>query len=187
MIGFPAAARWVAPEGAWTEPDLHYFPQDGHRYEIVDGGLHVAPPQGAAHDALVAALVELLRAAAPEGWWVCDRTGVAIGASNLVPDVTVLRPRSSGATWADPADVALVAEVEGPASRHYDRLLKPAVYAEGGIAAFWRLESGAEPLLRTFALQNAGYEPVETIQGADPVRIDAPFPLRVAPGTWLKP
>ncbi len=86
-------------------------------------------------------LVTTLRGAAPDGWWVCARLGIACGASNLIPDVTVLRPESSGATWSDPADVALV-EVETPASRRYDRLLKPALYAEAGIPAYWRIEPG---------------------------------------------
>ena len=45
LIG-QAPARWTAPDGAWTEPDLHFFPQDGHRYEIVDGSLYAAPPPG---------------------------------------------------------------------------------------------------------------------------------------------
>ena len=83
-----------------------------------------------------------LRSAAPPGWWVCDRLGIEIDASNLVPDVTVLRPRSSGAIWSDPADVALVVEVETPATRRYDRVLKPTLYAEAGIPGYWRVERG---------------------------------------------
>jgi Uma2 family endonuclease len=182
VIGQGALPRWTAPDGPWTEPDLHLFPQDGHRYEIVGGSLHVTPPSDDAHDAVVTALVTTLRASAPEGWWVCDRLGIASGEDHLIPDVTVLRPRSSGASWADPADVALVVEVETPASRRYDRLLKPALYADAGIAAYWRVEPG--PVLHTFALTGGGYTPVETIEGADPVRIGAPFPVRVAPATW---
>ena len=65
--------RWTAPVGPWTEPDLHLFPQDGHRYEIVDGSLHVTPPSGGPHEAIVRAVVTTLRGAAPEGWWVCAR------------------------------------------------------------------------------------------------------------------
>jgi Uma2 family endonuclease len=175
-------ARWVAPEGPWTEPDLHFFPQDGHRYEIVDGALLVMPPHEPSHDAIVTAIVRTLREAAPTGWWVCDRAGVAIGASNLIPDVMVLRPRSSGAVWAAPEDVALVVEVESAASRRYDRVLKPALYAEARIGSYWRVEP--DGVLHPHELGNAGYEAAETIQGADPVRIDAPFPVRVAPGRW---
>jgi Uma2 family endonuclease len=178
--------RWSAPDGAWTEPDLHLFPQDGHRYEIVDGCLHASPPSPESHDALVRAVVATLRAAAPPGWWVCDRLGVAIGAgtggSNLVPDVAVLRPRSSGAVWSDPADVALVVEVETPATRRYDRVLKPSLYAEAGIPWFWRVEPG--PLLRTFELGAARYRAADTIEGAEPIALDAPYPVRIAPAIW---
>ncbi|WP_067497060.1 Uma2 family endonuclease [Actinoplanes sp. TFC3] len=184
VIGQGAPPRWTAPDGPWTEPDLHLFPQDGHRYEIVCGSLHVTPPADDAHETIVNSLVTVLRAAAPEDWWVCDRLGIAWADSNLVPDVTVLRPRSSGASWANPADIALVVEIEAPASRRYDRLLKPALYAEAGITTFWRIEPGPEPVLHTYALLDGGFARQETIHGVDPVRVDAPFPIRVAPQTW---
>ncbi|GID97247.1 Uma2 family endonuclease [Amorphoplanes digitatis] len=184
-IGASPGVRWTAPEGQWTEPDLHLFPQDGHRYEIVDGSLHVTPPLDGPHEAAVRALVKLLREAAPSGWWVCARLGVALGDSNLVPDVTVLRPRSSGAIWADPADVALVVEVETATSRRYDRLLKPALYADARIPAYWRIEPGPSPVLHTYTLGPDGYMPGKTLQGADPIKVDAPFPVLVAPAVWL--
>ena len=53
-----------APEGVWTEPDLHLFPQDGHRYEIVDGCLHVAPPPDESHEAVVRGVVTTARTSA---------------------------------------------------------------------------------------------------------------------------
>jgi len=185
-IGTNSLSRWTAPDGRWTEPDLHLFPQDGHRYEIVDGSLHVTPPLGASHEAVVRALLTTLRGAAPTGWWVCDRLGIEAGASCLIPDVTVLRPYSSGAIWADPADVACVIEVETASTRRYDRLLKPALYAEAGIAAFWRIELDPAPVLHTFALEPDGcYLPQKTVRGADLVQVDAPFRVRVTPSTWL--
>lgn len=172
--------RWTAPDGDWTEPDLHLFPQGGHRYEIVDGSLHVTPPLTGPHEAIVRAVVTTLRGAAPEGWWVCARLGLAFDACNLVPDVTVLRPESSGAIWSDPADVALVVEVETAASRRYDRLLKPSLYADAGIPHFWRISPG--PAMHVYDLAtDAG---PRTIQGAELVQLDAPFPIRVAPSTW---
>jgi Uma2 family endonuclease len=176
--------RWTAPAGSWTEPDLHLFPQDGHCYEIVDGCLHVTPPLDGPHESIVRALVTTLRGAAPEGWWVCARLGIECNGSYLIPDVTVLRPESSGAVWCDPADVALVVEVESPQSRRYDRLLKPALYADAGIPAYWRVEPG--PNLNVYGPAAGGtYTRHRTIKPPDLVQLDVPYPVRVAPSTWL--
>ncbi len=180
LVGSSTANRWTAPEGAWTEPDLHSFPQDGHRYEIVDGALHVTPPRTAAHAAAVQALVATLRPAAPDGWWVCDRLGIASGASNLIPDVTVLRPQSSGAIWSNPRDVALVVEVDEAPSRRWNRLLKPTLYAEAGIPAYWRVELTPNPEIHLYALTNAGYTLDRTIKGPAPEHLNTPYPLNMA-------
>jgi Uma2 family endonuclease len=184
VTGQGALLRWIAPDGPWREPDLHLFPQDGHRYEIVDGSLHVTPPLDPAHEGVVCALVTTLRGAAPEGWWACSRLGVEIGASNLVPDVTVLRPRSSGAIWNDPADVALVVEVETVATRRFDRLLKPTLYADAGIPSYWRVSADGSQLT-VYALGPDGtYTLQQTIQDDQLVALNAPYPVRVAPSTW---
>ncbi|SNS04470.1 Uma2 family endonuclease [Actinoplanes regularis] len=177
MLGQGSPVRWTAPAGRWTEPDLHLFPQDGHRYEIVDGSLHVTPPAERTHDSLVDKVVHSLRSAAPPGWWVCARLGIEIDTSNLVPDVTVLRPRSSGAIWVDPADVALAVEVESPATLRYDRLLKPAVYASAGIPAYWLVEPGVA--VTVYTLDGSAYRQVQRIESAEQVRLDAPYPIKV--------
>ncbi|MEU8659681.1 Uma2 family endonuclease [Actinoplanes philippinensis] len=176
-------ARWNAPGGRWTQPDLQLFPQDGHRYEILDGSLHVTPPASTEHDSVVESIVGTLRAAAPPGWWVCARLGIEMESSNLVPDVTVLRPHSSGSIWVDPADVALVVEVETEATRRYDQLLKPAVYAEAGIPEYWRVEAG--PVLRTYALaESGGYRPSRDVTAEEQAKLDSPYPIRVSLAAW---
>lgn len=185
MASQGAPVRWTAPAGRWTEPDLHLFPQDGHRYEIVDGSLHVTPPLDEAHESIVRALVTTLRGAAPDGWWVCSRLGVEVGPSNLIPDVTVLRPQSSGASWTDPADVALVIEVETPASRRYDRLLKPSLYADAGIPAYWRVDPDGPVVTVHHLGPDGGYRQERQVQGDELVQLDTPYPVRLAPSRWL--
>lgn len=184
--GPEALLRWVAPDGPWTEPDLHHFPQDGHRYEIVDGGLHVTPPLDRTHESVVAALVTALRTSAPAGWWAASRMGIQIDRSNLVPDVTVLRPGSSGAVWIDPRDVALVVEVESPATRRYDRTVKPAIYAEAAIESFWRIELVATRALAHLYTRPAGghYQSHRLVHPGQQLSVERPFDLPVTPARW---
>ncbi len=178
--------RWSAPARPWTEPDLHLFPQDGHRYEIVDGSLHVTPPLDADHERVVSHLVSLLRAAAPDGWWACARLGVRIGDSHVVPDLAVLRPGAAGAPWNRPADVALVVEVESPATRRYDRLLKHDLYASAGIGAYWRVErpDGKPPVAQMHTLVDGAYGRAASVCAGERTEVSVPYPVTVAPGTW---
>ncbi len=178
--------RWSTPDGPWTEPDLHRFPQDGHRYEIVEGSLHVTPPLGDNHERVVHRLITALRAAAPDGWRACARLGVRIGQSCLIPDVTVLRPGSSGGTWIRPSDIALVVEVESPTTRGYDRHLKSALYADAGIPMFWRVEwCGDTPEAKLHVLAPNGYRLEHTVLAGVQMTVVTPYGVTVTPATWI--
>ncbi|MDW5323625.1 hypothetical protein [Plantactinospora sp. KLBMP9567] len=48
--------EWHPREQGWTEDDLRTLPADGHRYEVIDGSLHVTPPADFQHHELAAAL-----------------------------------------------------------------------------------------------------------------------------------
>lgn len=37
------------PQGHWTYTDYAALPEDGHRYELIDGVLYMAPSPGEAH------------------------------------------------------------------------------------------------------------------------------------------
>ena len=49
-----------------TEDDLAHMPDDGHRYELIDGVLLVTPAPNVAHQRCVVSIVALLHAARPE-------------------------------------------------------------------------------------------------------------------------
>jgi len=74
----------------WTWADLQEIPDDRHRYEIIDGSLHVSPSPSRPHQIAASRLVQLLLAAAPDDVEVVETIDVAFGRHSLEPDVVVL-------------------------------------------------------------------------------------------------
>ncbi|QLQ37405.1 Uma2 family endonuclease [Micromonospora robiginosa] len=179
--------EWHPRQRPWQEEDLSDLPEDGNRYEIIDGSLHVTPPALPEHHELADDIRMALRQVAPEGWRVIREIGVRVPEGNLIPDITVLKsdaPRKQ--MWAEPANVALVIEVESPNSRRHDRFTKPALYAEAGILHYWRVEQGDfGPVVYRYQLvKGVHYDLVGTLGPDDPVHIDEPWPMRLDPSAW---
>jgi Uma2 family endonuclease len=59
------AEAWPAPGKPFTVAELDRMPDDGHRYELLDGVLVVSPRPGNSHQEVAAELLGLLRAACP--------------------------------------------------------------------------------------------------------------------------
>ncbi|MGH3491262.1 MAG: Uma2 family endonuclease [Actinopolymorphaceae bacterium] len=68
----------------WTEDDLAALPDDGHRYEIIDGSLIVNPPSTSRHQSVVANLLAVLREAAPPGWRILHEVGIRVPGGNAI-------------------------------------------------------------------------------------------------------
>lgn len=161
----------------WTLADLAELPNDGQRYELVDGGLVVTPPATQRHQDLANDLRDLLKAAAPPGWRVRVEYPLPFSDdTQRVPDVVLFRwplqhPRADERNPLGPADVALIVEVVSPRTRRTDRFAKPGEYAEAGIALFWRLETEPELVLHTFGLRGTGYQPAAQIRDRGAVTV----------------
>lgn len=181
------APRLSAPDRPWTETDLQAFPDDGHRYEIVDGGLHVTAPLDGDHDRLVEDVIADLRTAVPPGWRVAGHAGLRAGESFVTPDIVVLRPGApTGGSWADSVDVALAVEVESPSTRRFDRCVKHGLYAEAGIESYWRIERTSNgPVAHLYTRAAAGhYESHRSVNPGQCVTAELPYAVQVAPATW---
>jgi Uma2 family endonuclease len=181
------ALQLTAPDRPWGETDLHALPDDGHRYEVIDGSLHISAPLDEPHQRLVDDIVGDLRTAVPPGWRAVCRVGLHAGASYLVPDITVLLPASPLANaWVEPSDVALVVEVESPSSRRLDRCLKPGLYAEAGVESYWRIERTSNgPVAHLYTRAAAGhYELHRSVHPGQCVTAELPYAVQVAPATW---
>lgn len=92
--------------GAWTYEDLLALPDDGRRWEIVEGELHEMPAPSWAHSTIMFNLVMLLGplVRALGGVFRFAPTAVFFAGANPVePDILVLlpatRPRPRRAAW----------------------------------------------------------------------------------------
>jgi Uma2 family endonuclease len=161
----------------WTLADLDTLPDDGQRYELVDGGLVVTPPPTQRHQMLAYDLHDRLRAGAPQGWRVRLEFPLPFAEdTQRIPDVAVHRwplrhARADEHNPVGPDDVGLVVEVVSASTRRTDRFAKPGEYAEAGIGLYWRLETEPELVLHPFVLGASGYEPRTPVrdQGGAPV------------------
>lgn len=155
--------------GTWRFDRLDGLPDDGRRYEVVDGLLVVSPPPAVWHQVVSAALLRQLTAQAPPDWQVLYELGLPLGTDGRVPDLSVVSARADlgpGAPLPGPEHVGLVVEVVSPSSRKTDRFAKPGEYAEAGIPLFWRVETEPDLLLVAHRLRAGAYEQV-TVVGAE--------------------
>ena len=118
------------------------MPDDGNRYEVLDGELFVTPQAAAAHQwistLLSSALVQYcLR---HDLGWVAGPGAVVFGDSELQPDVQVI-PQPGGprddAEWKELPTPLLVVEVLSESTRQRDLKKKKAAYLRLGIPTYW--------------------------------------------------
>jgi len=175
----------------WTLDDLARLPEDGHRYEIVDGGLHVSPPPGSRHQVSASRLGHALRLAAPPELEVLDGVGIDLGRSMFVPDISVVAAAVavSGVPLFNPAEVRLAIEIVSPSSVSMDRLLKPTRYAEAGIPSYWRVDFGrtGEPTITVYDLDGDKYLETVAIPAGKQVEVERPYRVVLAPADLVGP
>ena len=127
--------------GAWTLADLDRLPDDGHRYELVDGDLFVTPAPSPAHEELVYQLRAILDPYAREqkvGRVYASNAAIRTGGSALLPDLLVRQPlRRPPGTWDEMPLPCLVVEILSPTTRRRDHEYKRAFYLRIGVAQYW--------------------------------------------------
>ena len=156
----------VAKSSVSTVANLDNLPDDGNRYELVNGEIIVAAAPTWQHQQIVGYLYRRIA-----DWVESHDLGqvsvapvdVVLDQLNVVqPDVVVVSRNAlpqlrDGKVHGAPL---LVVEVMSPTSRGCDAVSKLFLYAEAGIAEYWL----ADPQTRTLQvlqLRAARYEPVE--------------------------
>ena len=164
-----------------TRADLDAMPDDGHRYELIDGALIVTPAPSATHQTVVVELVVLLRNRCPRDLKVFVAPfDVALADDTIMqPDVLVARRRDL--TERDlPTAPVLAIEVLSPSTRRIDLTLKRSRLEAAGCVHYWVVDP-TEPSLTAWQLQEGAYVEVGHVTGAEILSLQDPFPVDVVP------
>lgn len=177
-----------AVTAAWDEAMIRALPDDGHRYETIDGRLYESPPADENHQTSVLKLAVGLDTAAPDGWRVLHEIGLRIGNDLLIPDLLALSagvPRA-GADYNDATIVrpALVVEVASRSTATIDRGLKAVAYARAGIPHYWLVGLDGTLTLQRLADEpgpdgERAYEVVAVARPGESLALSEPFAVEV--------
>jgi Uma2 family endonuclease len=133
----------------WTREQVLALPDDGNRYELIDGELLVSPSPRLIHQRAVAALYDRV---APYvrghrlGWIGLAPADLDLRSGQLVqPDlfVTPLVEGREPLDWPACGIPLLVAEILSPATARYDRITKRGLYQRSGVATYWIVDADA--------------------------------------------
>jgi len=150
----------------WTVEMVRDLPDDGNRYEVIDGELFVTPAPSVFHQRAVLELAYLV------GPYVkTHRVGEALispadvivyGPRKFVqPDVFVV-PLVNGLpmrAWTEVGRLLLAVEVLSPSTRHTDRGRKRTLYREKAVPEYWIVDTDE----RTVDLWRPDDSPVEIL------------------------
>jgi Uma2 family endonuclease len=176
----------VTASTPFTVHDLEGMPDDGRRYELIDGELLVSPAPGLRHQTIVYQLYRLLDDACPVELYVIGAPfAVQTDMSNEVqPDVLVAR--FSELTDKNlPAAPVLAVEVLSPSGRLIDLNLKRAHYQRLGTPSYWVLDPDVPDLLVLELDPGGQYQEVARIVDEKAFEAHQPFNVRVVPAELL--
>jgi Uma2 family endonuclease len=139
----------------WTVEDLHDLPEDGNRYEVIDGELFVTPAPSLRHQEAIAELHVILR-----DYLSLERVGhaffapvdVVFSSTRAVqPDVLVI-PLIGGRRperFEDVGRLLLAIEVLSPSTARADRVAKRTLFRDEGVDEYWIVDLDARTIERS--------------------------------------
>jgi Uma2 family endonuclease len=165
-------------EGEWTVEDLDRLPDDGLRYELLDGMLLVTPAPTVGHQRALGRLVRLLDPLVPERLELLFAPTAyrpdADRRTSLEPDLMVFRPEVAGYDHV-PAMV-LAIEILSPSTRRKDLVLKRSKYEESGVEHYWIVDP-VEPSVTALSLVDGRYVEIGRAVGGEKLSVTAPFEI----------
>jgi Uma2 family endonuclease len=138
----------------WTAEMARALPDDGQRYEVLDGELFVTPAPALVHQRAVMRLYDRLKPHAELhgiGETLVSPADIEFSPRRLVqPDLFVvpIEPGVRRRTWRDISSLLLAVEVLSPSTARADRLRKRRIYQDEGVPEYWIVDLDARMVER---------------------------------------
>ena len=173
-------------QGRWTYSDYAALPDDGQRYEIVDGVLFMAPAPNEWHQTAAGRFFRYLATAIEDaklGRVYIAPFDVELNYRTVVqPDVlVVLNTHLERITFSRIIGAPdLVVEISSPGTVGHDRTDKQQAYATAGVPEYW-IADPASRTVEVLALEQGPYRSLGVFAGKAtlPNRIVPDFPVHV--------
>jgi len=130
----------------WTAEMARALPDDGNRYEVLDGELFVSPSPSWKHQAVLQRLFLLIHPYVEEhslGWTMLSPADIEFSQQRrLQPDLFVVPDTGSGEpkSWRDVTRLLLAVEALSPSTARADRLKKRPIYQSEGVPQYWIID-----------------------------------------------
>jgi Uma2 family endonuclease len=142
-----------AQKTEWTAEMVRALPDDGKRYEVLDGELFVTPAPTPHHQAVLARLFRRIDPYVEEhglGWTRWSPADIEFSPRHAVqPDLFVIPDEGAGEpeSWKD-VKLLLVVEALSPSTERADRFHKRPTYQKYGVPEYWIADSNARMVER---------------------------------------
>ena len=173
----------VASAKRWTVEDVLRLPDDGNRYEVVDGELLVTPSPELRHEVASIELFRRLDAYVQReriGTLFVSRGDVFFGGGKqyVQPDLffVPLTTEQLPSAWRDVGIPALVVEVLSPTTARADRVIKRRTYQDAGVSEYWIVDLDARVIERWRPGDERG-ELLSTVLKWNPAGASVPFSI----------
>jgi Uma2 family endonuclease len=168
-----------------TRDDLDRMPDDGHRYELIDGVLLVSPSPRWQHQRALAGLYRLMYAACPRDLEVLFAPfDVVLSEDTVVEPDLLVAPRAAFSERDLPGPPLLAVEVLSPSTRRIDLMLKFARFEAAGCPSYWVVDPDT-PSLIAWEMRDGAYAQVAKVAGDEVARLTAPFEVAVVPSDLI--
>ena len=141
-------------DASWCYEKWEQLPDDGNRYEVIDGVLYKTTAPGFPHQNSIIRLVQRVGTPLSEGGIAIVATApigvVMSGADPVQPDFLLIRSERASII-ADGGRIRgvldLIAEVLSPNNPELDTVIKRAAYARAGVPEYWILRPTSRDVL----------------------------------------